>query len=265
MFVWLATNAVASADEPWKVSRLADGSMDLSRGAVVWGISFPRDNIVEFDYRPDGKTGAHSPVLTGIKGSVAPVETPSATEPGTTVYTTAGMRVSVRLPVLEIKIADSTGKPLCKLGEMSAGGFMVKHDPYSYLGNTGDIWAGFQGSNGGPFVWTTAGYGLLWDSDGGGAMLGDARGPSNTVLTVGRNSNIYPRPDLDLYVMVGSPRTILADLADLSGHAPMFPKWNMGFMVTRWGFDEKEELQNVDLFLGEEDPVRYLHRRLRFV
>ena len=252
---WLIALSVAQADDAftWKISPVSAGKVELNCGADVVDIAFPRENIVELDFKPGGQSGPHSPVLAGLKGNVIPIEAAGAN--GTTVLTTAGMSLEITPEHLDIKISDPKGKLLCDLPAISSGGGIVKHDPASLLGNVGDVWAGFQGINGGPFVWTTIGFGLLWDSDGGAVMTGDARGPNDSQIDITRNPGTnYPRPDFDLYVMVGPPRAILEGYADLSGHAPMFPKWNMGFMVTNWGIDEKEQLQNVDLFRSKKIP-----------
>jgi hypothetical protein len=52
------------------------GKFALTRGADVFEISFPRENIVEFHYLPGGKAGEHTPVLAGFKGdAVVPAVT----------------------------------------------------------------------------------------------------------------------------------------------------------------------------------------------
>src|SRR6185437_4360910 len=90
--------------------------------------------------------------------------------------------------------------------------------------------AGAQGNAGAPFVWSTAGFGVLMDSNG--ARFDVTPGS----LRVSRLS----RPDADLYLIVGQPQAIFGAVADLSGHAPLFPKWSLGFINSQWGIDEKE-------------------------
>jgi alpha-glucosidase len=247
--IWLAPSNIARAEGPWKVSPLADGKVELTHGGDAFDITFARDNIVELNYRPKGQSGANSPVLVGLKGAVAATEIPAASEIGVTTFTTAGMKVEIDLSGLNIKISDAAGKVLCEMVDWHGDGLTVKHDHHTFHGDIGNVFAGYQGTNGGPFVWTTSGYGLLWDSDGGNVQRTDTQ----LVIRRGVGDN-YPRPDFDGYFIVGPPRAILAGLADISGHAPMFPKWSMGFMVTHWGIDEKEMLQNVDTFREKKIP-----------
>jgi alpha-glucosidase len=241
--------------QQWTLGPLKEGKFDLTAGKDVIAVSFLRDDIVEFDYKPEGKSDPHSPVLAGFKGGVTSVQSSPGTPDGTTVFTTAGMSVAITVPNLKIKVSDAKGKELFQVTAIWPGGCAIQHDPYKFVGNVGDVLAGYQGTNGGPFFWTPNGYGFMWDSDTGAVRLGNAQGPSDDKLVIDRNGQSqFPRADFDLYVIVGSPRAILAGYADLSGHAPMFPKWNMGFMVTRWGFNEKEELETVDLFRQKKIP-----------
>ncbi|GGY33505.1 hypothetical protein GCM10008098_28540 [Rhodanobacter panaciterrae] len=90
--------------------------------------------------------------------------------------------------------------------------------------------AGEQGHAGAPFVWSTAGYSVLVDSDGADFKLHDGR------IDIGGMS----KPETDVYLMVGDPPQLFGDLANLSGHAPLFPKWANGFINSQWGIDEPE-------------------------
>lgn len=95
--------------------------------------------------------------------------------------------------------------------------------------------AGEQGNAGAPLVWSTAGFGVLVDSKGATFDLHSAR------LRVAKLS----RPDPDFYLIAGAPEAILAAVADLSGHAPLFPKWSLGFINSQWEIDEAQLLDIV--------------------
>ncbi len=90
--------------------------------------------------------------------------------------------------------------------------------------------AGEQGYPGGPFVWSTHGYGVLVDTVG-----------AKFDLTAGniRVSGIT-RDDISYDVIAGTPPQIFAALAELSGAPPLFPKWAMGFTNSQWGIDQPE-------------------------
>ena len=105
--------------------------------------------------------------------------------------------------------------------------------------------AGAQGNAGAPFVWSTAGFGVLCDSKAATFEL------AQRSLRVSKLS----RPDPDFYLIAGPPMAIFAAVADLSGHAPLFPKWSLGFINSQWGIDEKELLQDVSTYRAKHIPL----------
>ncbi|MGN6313324.1 MAG: TIM-barrel domain-containing protein, partial [Rhodanobacteraceae bacterium] len=105
--------------------------------------------------------------------------------------------------------------------------------------------AGKQGWAGAPFVWSTAGYGVLVDCDGAKFDL-----PGGRVTISG-----YTRPDADYYILVGTPEQLFADVARVSGHAPLFPKWSLGFINSQWGLDEAEFKQIVATYRAKHIPL----------
>lgn len=106
------------------------------------------------------------------------------------------------------------------------------------------ITAGEQGHAGAPFVWTTAGYGVLIDGVGGQIALGDTR----------IDARMFDG-GLDYYVFVGDPHAIFGALAQVSGRSPLFPKWAMGFTNSQWGIDEKELLDIVQGYRERHIPL----------
>src|SRR6185312_13863668 len=102
--------------------------------------------------------------------------------------------------------------------------------------------AGKQGHAGAPFVWSTKGYGVLVDCDGADFDLAGGR------ITV----NNFKRPDTDYYILVGTPKELFAALSELSGPAPLFPKWAMGFTNSQWGIDQKELLEIVHTYRARD-------------
>ncbi len=106
--------------------------------------------------------------------------------------------------------------------------------------------AGDQGNAGAPLVWSTAGFAVLLDCKGG-ATFHLAQGS----LRISRLS----RPDPDFYVIAGDPDTIFAAVAQLSGHAPLFPEWSLGFINSQWGIDEKELLSDVRTYRAKHIPL----------
>jgi alpha-glucosidase len=104
--------------------------------------------------------------------------------------------------------------------------------------------AGEQGHAGAPFVWSTAGYGVLLGSDG-----------ASFRLKPGVIEAKSPHKHMDVYILLGTPAQLFGSLARLSGHTPLFPKWAMGFTNSQWGIDQKELLQIVDTYRAKHIPI----------
>ncbi|HTV85164.1 MAG TPA: TIM-barrel domain-containing protein [Dyella sp.] len=105
--------------------------------------------------------------------------------------------------------------------------------------------AGEQGYPGGPFVWSTSGYGVLVDTVGAKFDLGEGS------IQVSGTS----RPDVSYDVIAGTPPRIFAALADLSGAPPLFPKWAMGFTNSQWGIDQPEFENIVHGYRSRHIPI----------
>ena len=108
------------------------------------------------------------------------------------------------------------------------------------------VTAGTQGYAGGPLVWSTSGYGLLADSDGGSINISDDN------LTFTDSS----KKDINYFVMVGEPKNIMSSISQISGKSPMFPKWAMGFTNSEWGIDQKELTSIVDTYRQKANTYR---------
>jgi alpha-glucosidase (family GH31 glycosyl hydrolase) len=105
--------------------------------------------------------------------------------------------------------------------------------------------AGEQGYPGGPFVWSTQGYGVLVDTVG---AKFDLREGHIDVTGISRE-------DVSYDVIVGKPPQIFGALATLSGAPPLFPKWAMGFTNSQWGIDQQELLAIVKGYRSRHIPI----------
>lgn len=166
-----------------------------------------------------------------------------------TIFTTGVRRVLLRVPHLaslsrgRIVLRFAAGAALYGVGGTDA----FDQEPAALLLHRGRqvATAGAQGDAGAPLVWSTAGFGVLVDSKG--ATFDVA--PES--LRVSRLS----RPDPDFYLIAGDPETIFAAVAHLSGHAPLFPEWSLGFINSQWGIDQKELLQDVRTYRARHIPL----------
>lgn len=274
--------------------------------------------LVRVDYDFQGRSDPHTPVLDpGAKwpsASVAKiVEDSDSIE-----LRTPRLRLEIATDPCRLKLFNSDGHPL--ISEPRQGGMFIdpenpcvgglrfshadavpfygikaypsigpeSHDT-SLLRGAVEGWpqvyhcdASWGGAGGAPFLWTTQGYGLLIDSDGGFFTMGKDRllfsyglpggpVPTRVLHSSGHKSTptsgyawraklaadcIYPRPNsLTFFLMVGTPEEIFASLVGVSGRAVMFPRWASGFTNSQWGIDQHELINIVDGYRAREIPI----------
>lgn len=261
-----AAPAFAAAPANAFSAQVAHGSLSLTHGSDRIAITFITPNTVRVHVLPNGEDSPASIVIDpkAMQASLSDVK--STTEGDITTLSTeqASLRWNARDGSLEL--SDAAGHVLLTqhdLGALTSGTLVLDHakgDPLYGIGGynatedasagitrsgTRKITAGEQGHAGAPLVWSTAGYGVLVDTVGGQFQLDGGR-------IVARDTS---RKDLDYYLMVGAPKQIFADVAKVSGHTPLFPKWAMGFTNSQWGIDEKELLQIVDTYRAKHIPI----------
>lgn len=121
-------------------------------------------------------------------------------------------------------------------------------------GNTAS--AGQQGNSGGPFMWSTAGYGILVDSDGGYPYTNSQDKKMEFYYggtpTEGRR---YVKDDVEYYIILGAPKDIMKGFSKITGTSPMMPKWSMGFSNFEWNINEAELDKMVDLYRAKNIPI----------
>lgn len=147
-----------------------------------------------------------------------------------------------RLRYGSVALRFPSGSPLYGIG-----GFNIFQPPKAGLLRRGVqvAEAGEQGDAGAPLVWSTAGF----------AVLVDTQGAVFDLHAAGLDVTRLSRPDPDFYLIAGAPQAIFAAVADLSGHAPLFPKWSLGFINSQWGIDERRLLQAVQGYRFRHIPL----------
>ncbi|HEX4267307.1 MAG TPA: TIM-barrel domain-containing protein [Steroidobacteraceae bacterium] len=247
--------------------QLREGGADLRLSGGTLSLRLIGGNILRMHFVP--RSGATPPTL---------VMTPHATRPSETsvVANRQGHELMLREGQLRVALKEGSGtltiftagarQPLLRVpgfASLSRGTLTLrfaKGAPLYGIGGT-DAFdksparllrrgrqvakAGAQGNAGAPLVWSTAGFALLVDSNTPTFNLAPGR------LRVSRLS----RPDADLYLIAGDPKTIFAAVAELSGHAPLFPKWSLGFINSQWGIDEKELLGEIRTYRAKHIPL----------
>lgn len=91
-----------------------------------------------------------------------------------------------------------------------------------------------------PLLLSSAGYALFFDNSSAGEILA-----GSSIGGAWIEARFAAGP-LDLYVIVGAdPAAVLGGIADLLGHAPMPPRWALGFMQSTRHFEDTEDLLSV--------------------
>lgn len=247
-------------------AQVAKGTLTLSHGSERIAIDFVTPNTLRVHAMPQGRSTPLSIVMDPADKPAALTGVKTSTRGAVTTLSTPQASLRWNAANGSLQLANAAGTVLLRqhdLGALADGKLVLDHDGSDPLYGIGGynatedvsagmlrtdkqkITAGEQGHAGAPLVWSTAGYGVLVDTQGGSFNLSDGH-----IAASGTS-----RKDLDYYLMVGSPKQILADVARLSGRTPLFPKWAMGFTNSQWGIDEKELLQIVDTYRAKHIPI----------
>ena len=235
------------------------------------------EDIARFNYRPNGVTpSTDTPMIDPNKtwGTVGAIINTSI-DPIT--VTTSKMTIEITKQPARVTIKKADGTTM--LWEPSTGGVFYdgirfKHNKndniygihsYDAFDSKGDILrnnnnhaahAGEQGDSGGPFMWSTAGYGVLVDSDGGYPYTEESTGKLEFYYggtpPEGRR---YSKTDVEYFVMLGDPEKIMESYSDITGKAPIMPKWSLGFMNFEWGNNQIEMFNMIDKYRAKDIPI----------
>jgi alpha-glucosidase len=104
-----------------------------------------------------------------------------------------------------------------------------------------------------PYYWSKAGYAVL-------AVTANDNRPAHWMAATNGESAVtwtFPGANADLYLM---PAVTLKDAAknyaDLTGHAPVPPRWAFGYLQSRWGWQDRAYIENtLTQFLTLKIPV----------
>lgn len=236
-----------------------------------------QDGILKVDYRPNGVTpSADTPMIDPNKTWAAVGATiNTATNPMT--VTTSKMKIEITKNPVRMTVKKADGTTL--LWEPSGGG--VHYDGVRFQHATGDniygirsfsafegngdllrnssthaAHAGEQGDSGGPVMWSTSGYGLVVDSDGGYPYTDAATGKLEFYYgNTPPEGRRYSKQDVEYYLVLGTPKEIMSGVAEVTGKPPMLPKWSLGFMNFEWDTNETETMANIDAYRAKNIPL----------
>ncbi|MGC9259745.1 MAG: TIM-barrel domain-containing protein [Phycisphaerae bacterium] len=120
-----------------------------------------------------------------------------------------------------------------------------------------EVKASLEGGGGAPFAWTTAGYGILVDSDGGYFQIK----PDEIAFHYGHPTpehygRHYFRPNsLTIFILVGAPADIFRGLSLVSGRMPLFPKWGYGFTNSQYGINQGPLRRVLETYRADDIPI----------
>jgi alpha-glucosidase (family GH31 glycosyl hydrolase) len=246
-------------------------TLKLSVGSDTITVQVVEPDILRVHYHPGGQTTPRTAVLDPNRTwqNDTPAKIEAASDP--MVIFTASMIVKISRTPVRLAIYDRADHLLLKEpqeGGVYAGGLRFTSgvsgpffgiDATSIPGQNADrredvrsgvqrsggrAAASRQGGGGAPFVYTTE-YGLLVDSVGGNFDIFDG-----SVKFSGGS-----RKDVEYFVIVGDPKAIMRGNADISGHAPMVPKWTLGFMNSQFGTTQAEVTQIIDTYRAKQIPI----------
>lgn len=236
-----------------------------------------QNDIIKVSYRPNDVTPSTDTPMIDPNKTWSSVGSTINTAGNPITITTSKMKIEIaKTPTrVTVKKADNT----TLFWEPSGGGVyydgvrfvhatghnMYGIRSYNAFEDGGDLLrnstnhaahAGEQGDSGGPLIWSTAGYGLLVDSDGGYPYTDDATGKMEFYYggtpTEGRR---YSKTDVEYYVVVGNPKEIMSGVAEITGKPPVLPKWSLGFMNFEWDSSQSELIDMVDTYRAKNIPI----------
>lgn len=228
-------------------------------------------NVLRVNYRPQGKTSPPTQVLDPSHVWPGNLQAKIEATADPIVISTDSMVVKIAKTPIRFSIYDASNRLLLKEpteGGVYAGGLRFAYNSVSpFFGVEGTsipdhnidlhqdiragMWrtggaarAGSQGDCGAPLAYTTS-FGVLVDSDGGNFRIADG----NLQFSGGS------REDIEYFIIIGDPKTILHRVIDISGHPPMMPKWTLGFMNSQWGTNQAEVTQIIDTYRAKHIPI----------
>jgi alpha-glucosidase len=233
-------------------------------------------NVIQL--RVDGTREPATPVIDE-QAHFGAVDVTRETQGGDQLLRSSDVVVRWNASRQSLRVEDPAGRLLmdADLSHAIEGSWTIRHasgEPQYGIGGlnafdaqTGDLLregkqiatAGEQGHAGAPFVWSTAGYGVLADAEPASFDLSPtAIGIHTARVSKHKNAALppsQPAPVRTIYLMVGKPDALFSQLRQISGASPMFPKWAMGFTNSQWGIDQKEALTLVDTYRAKHIPI----------
>ena len=255
----------AAAGAPALVTVKHRYGFDLRYGSDVLTLRWLSPDTLDVHLLPGAHAQPDTLVLAPDRGFMrfAPA---TSDQDGTLLQRSAQMQVRWNPASLALAIDGSDGRPLLRLTDLGAllrghldmaadpadalyglGGYSKSNDSSAGILRTGTwtVKAGEQGHPGAPWLWSTAGWGVLVDTLGAQVHISDGHIAWSDLS----------KPDTHFLVIAGPPAALFTGLRKLSGAAPLFPKWSLGFINSQWGIDQRELLHIVRKYRALQIPL----------
>ncbi len=235
------------------------------------------EGVIKVDYRPNSIAPSSDTPMIDPNLSWDSVDCTINTNADPITLETTDMRVEISKTPCRMTVKKADGTTL--FYEPGSGGVyydgvrFVREDSTNLYGihsydcfsnngellrnnNTSAATAGQQGNSGGPFMWSTAGYGLLVDSDGGYPYTNSTDKKMEFYYGgTPQEGRRYVKSDVEYYIMLGEPKEIMKSYAKITGTSPMMPKWSLGFSNFEWNINEAELTSMVDTYRAKNIPI----------
>lgn len=218
-------------------------------------------NAVRVNFQPGGKEGENTLVVSRDNWLNIPASVDTSGNP--IIYQFGGNRIEIGRNPLRIRGFNAQGMEVFE--EPEAGGFSAQElqlstVSFNFYGidnrtqgslttNNGDVIdAGSQGGAGAPFFWTTDGWGMIADANGGDISI------SGGSIHF-RQGEATDKADVEVFFVFGTPKEIFKGKNIVTGPPPLLPEYSYGFLNTEWGMDEQELRNDVSNYRQKEIPL----------
>jgi alpha-glucosidase len=224
-------------------------------------------NIVRLDLQPGGRSSLPTLLLDPKRNWPGDPRAVASAGGDPAVIRTAAMTVRVWRSPFRVSVTDASERELLSGAPVRGGvrftvdgdaeyfgihGFSLPgqnvdahQDPrMGVLRTGGTVQANAEGDGGAPLIFTNR-FGLLVDSNGGRFNIDGGS------LTFDRDS----RKEVEAFIIVGTPETVMSGVGLLSGSPPMSPKWTLGFMNSQWGTDQRLIESYIATYRAKRIPI----------
>lgn len=224
------------------------GGFDVQLQKDVLEVRAAAANALRVHFLPEGKASAPTQVIDPKFKMDATFKLEAGSDDKTMLLNTDQFSASWDAATSQLTIKNPANEQIMSINtnDLKNGQLSVRHreaDRLYGIGGSGKyedsraiyrnyeerLKTGDQGHAGAPFVWSTAGYGVLVDT----------MGSKNRKIELRHENRIQfldtSKKDVDAYLLVGRPAELFGAVAKISGRTPLFPKWSMGLTNSQWG------------------------------